>query len=160
MHIIDLKKQVKAMLEDFVKTVPEKQYMGVDISDSASVGYFSEAYKDIKNCTGWVYVVFDQDKQQCKIGHTCCDPVTRARKIFPNRGGQPLYVAAFPVVDSRPWDVEGFIHRMLRAGGLESKNKQLGVAQAHSGGTEIFDIRPAIACALVEQAIETVRFSN
>jgi len=158
MHILDLKTQVQAMLEDFVKIVPEKQYFGVNICDRANLGYFSKLHKDIKDCTGWVYVIFNEDKQQCKIGHTCCDPVARAKNIFPFMGGKSLYVAAFPVVGTEPWNVERFVQNMLYAGSLQSRSKQLGVAQAHSGGTEIFDIRPAVACALVEQAIETVRF--
>ena len=159
MHIIDLKHQIKDMLIEFTKAVTTKQYFGVNINANDSLGYFSNLYPNVKNITGWVYVIFNADGQQCKIGHTCQDPVLRAKKIFSITEATPLYIAAFPVVGAKPWHVERFVQNMLYAGGLQAIDRKLGKVTAKSGGTEIFNIRPSVACALIEQTIESVCFT-
>ena len=160
MHIIDLREQIKAQLTAFLATKVTKQYPAGFIDDDNTRQYFSDIAKKADKATGWVYVIFDENRKQSKIGYTCCNPVDRARRIFPSSDKGPMLIAAFLTTKHRPWDIENFVQRILYAGGFQSEKQAIGDRQAYSGGTEIFDIKPAVACALIDDAINTVRFSE
>lgn len=157
MHIVDLRDRVRAQLAEFLSSKVEKRYPAGYIDDNNTRQYFTDLVKDVNNVTGWVYVIFDENRKQAKIGHTCGNPVDRARKIFPGSG---MLISAFATTKHRPWDIEGLVQGILYAGGFQSQNHKIGTRQAKSGGTEIFDIKPAVACALIDDAINTVIFSD
>lgn len=157
MHIIDLRNHIRTQLAAFLETKVTKQYPAGYTDEEATRQYFNGIAREAGKTTGWVYVIFDEHRKQSKIGHTCCNPVDRARKIFP---GSRMLISAFPTTKQRPWDIERFVQSILYAGGLQSEKQGIGNKQAYSGGTEIFDIKPAVACALIDDAINSVRFSE
>lgn len=149
MNIISLKAKAKDTLEEYLLSRPAKNYFSCLIWDMASQKYFDELDEPHR---GWVYVIFDDDKKRVKIGHTVRNPVERARRIFPFCGGTKLYVSAFPCKMSDANKVEGYIQSILYSCGLQSYKRGIGNAEAHSGATEIFDINPSIACAMIDEA--------
>lgn len=157
MHIIDLRNQIKTLLKEFLDTKVSKVYPAGFIDEEITRQHYNDIAKNAGKSTGWVYVIFDEDRKQSKIGHTCCNPVDRARRIFP---GSRMLIVAFLVTKHRPWDIENFVQRILYAGGLQSKNQAIGGKHAYSGGTEIFDIKPSVACALIDDALNSVVFSD
>jgi|APGre2960657404_1045060.scaffolds.fasta_scaffold43752_1 hypothetical protein len=150
MSISELKDKATKILLEHVSSQPDKTYYGYPIWDNLSVEYFDKLDKGHR---GWVYVIFDDAKERVKIGYTIRNPVERARRVFPSCKGTKLYIAAFPCKLNEAYKVEGYVHSILYSCGLQSSKRGIGNAEAYSGGTEIFDIMPRIACALIDETV-------
>lgn len=156
MSLTELKTRAKELLYEYVQSSPETQYCGCALYGGDSMQFFADLSKKVGLHYGWVYVAWTSDTQ-CKIGHTCVNPISRVRQVFPYCGGKTVYVSAFPSVHKEPWVIERYIQNILYSLGLQSLDRELGGIKAYSGGTEIFDISPQIACYLIDEAVKGLR---
>lgn len=153
MDLEELRKATKNNLHEYVNNLPDKQYTAYHIDSAEAEQHIKDILSTDKKCKGFVYVITTNKHEQVKIGYTDVCPIKRAKQIFPNRSNSDLFLVAFVCHNSRAVYVEKYVQRILYAGGLQSKNGCLGTVVAHSGRTEIFDIRPSIACAMIDDAV-------
>ena len=160
MNILDLKDKAKNLLLEYTNSKPNKEYFGYSIWEKSSIDHFEEIRNNIEGKNyGWVYAIFSNEKEQVKIGHTIRCPVERARRIFGAPAGTILWVAAFPCKFSQPYNVEHYVQSILYSCGLQNLKGSIGNAKAYSGSTEIFNIKPHIACAMLEEAANELIFN-
>ena len=152
MTIRELRAKAKNILSEYVGSKPVKEYPGYKIWERSSINHFEEISHSIGRHYGWVYAIFSNEQEQVKIGHTVRCPVERARRIFCAPAGTTLWISAFPCKLSQPHRVEGYVQTILYSCGLQNLTGRINNAQAYSGGTEIFNIKPSIACAMLDEA--------
>jgi hypothetical protein len=150
MNLVEVKQKIQETLIEYMQTKSKKEYMFYSVLDRGTAEHFSSIARDKGRHGGWVYIVTTLDQKQVKIGYTERNPVERVKEIFP---GSNVYVAAFLCLYSKSYIIENYVKRILYSTGLQSRTKTLSGITAYSGGTEIFDIKPRIACALVDEAV-------
>lgn len=150
MNIVELKEQIQKTLLEYLDSKPKKEYMMYNVCHPDTEEYFNSIARNKGRHGGWVYVITSKEQKQVKIGYTERNPVQRTKEVFP---GSEVYINAFLCLHNKAYLTESYIQRILYSTGLQSKRKELGGIKAHSGGSEIFDIKPRIACALIDEAV-------
>ena len=145
MDIRKLRIKTEKTLLKYLDSKPKKKYTGYYLwGDERPI------CRALNN--GWVYVIYAKNENRVKIGHTGWNPIDRARKIFTHQAGAELYVTGFSCSYSLAHAVESYVQSILYCGGLQSVERCIGGIYPNSGGTEIFNINPKIACAMVDEA--------